>query len=166
MNTATAKLNTYRQSPRKVRLLADLVRGKKVNQALTTLKFANKRASAEIIKLIESAVANAKSQGLNTDALVVEKITVDGGQILYRRLPMSRGRAFRMRKRTSHVFVSLMEKDGVKGAEAKIESKPKKAKAPVKGDVEAKEVKHAARDVAAETKTSHIKAPAKRTKNK
>lgn len=166
MNTATAKLNTYRQSPRKVRLLADLVRGKKVNQALTTLKFANKRASAEIIKLIESAVANAKSQGLNTDALVVEKITVDGGQILYRKLPMSRGRAFRMRKRTSHVLVSLMEKDGVKGAEATIESKPKKAKAPVKGDVEAKEVKHAAKDVAAETKTSHIKAPAKRTKNK
>ena len=51
---------------------------------------------------------------MNTDQLVVEKITVDGGQVLYRRLPMSRGRAFRMRKRTSHVLVSLSERSDVK----------------------------------------------------
>ncbi len=166
MNSATAQLNTYRQSPRKVRLLADLVRGKKVSQALTTLKFANKRATGPVIKLIESAVANAKNMGMNTDALIVDQITVNAGQILYRSLPMSRGRAFKMRKRTSHIHVSLSEKDGVKGADVKMESKPKKSKSPAKGAVEAMPVKHAAKDVAGETKTSHIAPKAKRTKNK
>lgn len=166
MERATAQLNTYRQSPRKVRLLAGLVRGKKVSQALTALQFANKRAANPISTLIESAVANAKVKGMNIDALIVEKITVDGGQILYRRLPMSRGRAFRMRKRTSHVLVSLSEGSNVTGAAVKTESKAKKAKTPVKGEVKEMPVKHAAKDVAAETKTSHVKAPAKRTKNK
>lgn len=166
MANATAQLHTYRQSPRKVRLLADLVRGKQVGQALSTLKFANKRATGPIIKLIESAIANAKVQGMNADQLVVEKITVDAGQILYRRLPMSRGRAFRMRKRTSHVLVSLSERSDVKGEKVVIESKSKKAKSPAKGEVTEMEVKHAAKDVVAETKTSHVKAPVKRTKNK
>ena len=167
MANATAQLHTYRQSPRKVRLLADLVRGKGVNQALSVLKFANKRATGPIIKLIESAVANAKVQGMNTDQLVVEKITVDGGQVLYRRLPMSRGRAFRMRKRTSHVLVSLSERSDVKAEKVVIGSKPKRvAKSPAKGEVAEMEVKHAEKDVAAETKTSHVKAAAKRTKNK
>ncbi len=168
MANATAQLHTYRQSPRKVRLLADLVRGKQVNQALSTLKFANKRATGPIIKLIESAVANAKVQGMNTDQLVVEKITVDGGQTLYRRLPMSRGRAFRMRKRTSHVLVSLSERSDVKGANP-VPQKSRaagKAKSPAKGEVAQMEVKHSAKDVAVETKTSHVKAPTKRTKNK
>ncbi len=166
MANATAQLNTYRQSPRKVRLLADLVRGKKVNQAIDTLKFANKRAAQPMVKLIESALANAKTLGLNADHLVVDKITVDGGQILYRSLPMARGRAFRMRKRTSHVFVSLSERSDVTGAAAKIESKPKKTKAPVKGEASEMPVVHAAKDVKAETKSSHVKAPAKRGKNK
>ena len=122
MSAATAKLNTHRQSPRKVRLLADLVRGKKVPQAISTLKFANKRAALPFIKLIESAVANAKTQGLNTEALVVKNITVNGGQVLHRSMPMSRGRAFRIKKRTSHIFVSLEE-----SAEAPSKKATKKA---------------------------------------
>lgn len=125
MKTATAQLNTYRQSPRKVRLLADLIRGKRVSVALTTLRFANKRATGPFIKLIESAVSNAKNAGLKEDSLVVEKISVDGGAILYRSMPMSRGRAFRIRKRTSHISLSLTE----------VEMKPKKSK--VKADVKA-----------------------------
>ncbi len=88
MEAATAQLNTYRQSPRKVRLLADLVRGKSASQALSTLKFANKRATNPLATLIESAIANAKNRGLNVDSLVVDKITVNAGAILYRRLPM------------------------------------------------------------------------------
>lgn len=135
METVTAKLNTYRQSPRKVRLLADLVRGKKADQAISTLKFAGKRAAGPMVKLIESAVANAKNKGLNTESLVVDRITVDGGAILYRSMPMSRGRAFRIRKRTSNVFVSLVEKAD-KPAEVKAEkktaTKPKKAKTSAK----------------------------------
>lgn len=110
MESATAQLNTYRQSPRKVRLLADLIRGQKVSQAITTLRFAGKRAAGPIIKLIESAAANAKNKGLNVESLVVDTISVNNGQILYRSMPMSRGRAFRIHKRTSHISVSLSER--------------------------------------------------------
>ncbi len=107
MESASAQLNTYRQSPRKVRLLADLVRGKKVPVAISALQFANKRAADPIVKLIQSAVANAKNKGMDTDALVVSGITVNAGQVLMRRLPMSRGRAFNKRKRTSHISVTV-----------------------------------------------------------
>ncbi len=131
MKSATAQLNTYRQSPRKVRIVADLVRGKRVAQAITTLKFANKRATGPIIKLIESAVANAKSLGLNADSLVVDKITVNAGQTLKRSMPMSRGRAFQIQKRTSHVMVSVAE------VEPKEKKAPKVKKAKVEPKVEA-----------------------------
>jgi len=127
MDVATAQLNTYRQSPRKVRLLADLVRGKTTAQALTALKFAGKRATGPISDLIESAIANAKNKGMNADALIIEKITVDGGATLYRRLPMSRGRAFTKRKRTSHIFVSVSEKASAESTE-KTEKPVKKTK--------------------------------------
>jgi len=121
METATAHLNTYRQSPRKVRLLADLVRGQKVSLAVTTLRFANKRAAAPIVKLIESAIANAKNKGMNTELLVVQAITVNAGQTLHRQMPMARGRAFGINKRTSRISVSVMEKEPkVKGKKTKV----------------------------------------------
>lgn len=134
MSIATAQLNNYRQAPRKVRLLANLVRGKKVSQALVTLQFANKKAAEPMRKLIQSAVSNAKSLGLNEVNLVVSKITVDGGAILYRRLPMARGRAFTKRKRTSKVKLELSEsvvdqKSVVNQKEATQEKKEKKVKA-------------------------------------
>lgn len=125
MEFATAQLNTYRQAPRKVRLLADLVRGKTTAQALSALKFADKRAKGPLATLIESAIANAKNKGMNADALIVDRVTVDGGATLYRRLPMSRGRAFTKRKRTSHIFVSVSEKAPIE----KTEKTVKKAKA-------------------------------------
>lgn len=109
MEQATAQLNTYRQSPRKVRVVANAIRGKSVTQALATLKIVNKTAAAPLRKLLDSALANAKNQGMNTNSLIIKEITVDGGQILYRRLAMSRGRAYPMRKRTSHVKVVLAE---------------------------------------------------------
>lgn len=121
MSQAKAILNDYRQSPRKVRLIADLVRGKKVEEALSVLSFMPKRASLPIKKLIESAVANAKNLEIPTDNLIIKGITVDGGKILYRRLPMSRGRAFTMRKRTSHVNIVLDE-----GVESKKKIKKEK----------------------------------------
>jgi len=128
MEFATAQLNTYRQAPRKVRLLADLVRGKTTTQALLALKFADKRAKGPLATLIESAIANAKNKGMNADALVVDRVTVDAGATLYRRLPMSRGRAFTKRKRTSHIFVSVSEKASAESTE-KTEKPVKKAKA-------------------------------------
>lgn len=104
MDKATAHLNTYRQSPRKVRVVADLVRGKSVSEALDILTFVPKRAGLPLKKLLSSAVANAKQQSLGDD-LVVKEIRVDAGKTLYRRMPRAHGVAYAIRKRTSHVSV-------------------------------------------------------------
>lgn len=102
-----AILKNYRQSPRKVRLLADLVRGKEVTKALETLSFVNKRASDPFAGVILSAVANAKSQGVDTTGLVIKKVTVDGGTVLKRSMPRARGSAAQILKRNSHISVEL-----------------------------------------------------------
>jgi len=119
MATAKAQLNNYRQSPRKVRLVAGLVRGKPVKRAEAMLKFAGKAAAVPVLKLIKSAEANAKANGMNAENLVVSKITVDAGKTLFRGRPMSRGRAFRIRKRTSQIFVELSDAPKVGSAVAK-----------------------------------------------
>ena|SRR5579872_7097211 len=110
MSQITAQLNNLRQSPRKVRVVADLVRGKKASDAILTLQFASKRASLPIAKLIASAVANAKAQSIETDDLVVKKIEVNPGATLYRRRPAPHGSAHPIRKRTSRIFVLLSGK--------------------------------------------------------
>ena len=103
-----AKLSNLRQSPRKVRLVADLIRGKKVEEALQILKFTNKRSITPMEKLLMSAIANAKDRGIGDEGnLIVQSIRVDEGPILYRRRPVSRGRANVIRKRTSHINISL-----------------------------------------------------------
>jgi large subunit ribosomal protein L22 len=121
MSEARAQLSTYRQSPRKVRLVADLIRGKRVEDALITLEYTTKRASNPLGKLLSSAIANAKNLSLPVENLVVKEIRVDGGKILYRRLPKSRGMASPLRKRTSHVTITLAE-----GKEKKVKSKTTK----------------------------------------
>lgn len=107
VDTATARLKMHRQSPRKVRLVADSIRGKKVQEALTILQFADKRAAQPILKLVKSALANAKDKGLEEEGLKIRKILVDGGAILYRRRARARGAASPIRKRTSHITVEL-----------------------------------------------------------
>jgi large subunit ribosomal protein L22 len=102
-----AFLKNYRQSPRKVRLIADLVRGKKVTEALTTLQFVDKRASDPFSKVIKSAVANAADQGVSTDNLVVKTVTVNKGVTYKRMMPRARGSASRINKRNSHILVEL-----------------------------------------------------------
>ncbi|MEY2641323.1 MAG: hypothetical protein RL150_716 [Candidatus Parcubacteria bacterium] len=105
-----AELKNYRQSPRKVRLVADTVRGKKVGVAITTLSFAPKRAADPIKKLLESAVANAKHNfKLNPETLYVKSISVDPGFVMKRWMPKWRGTAHPIRKKTSHVRVVLAE---------------------------------------------------------
>ena len=111
MQEAKAQLNSYRQSPRKVRLVADAVRGKKVGEAITLLSFMPKRAALPIQKLVASALANAKDLSMSEENLVVKEISVDGGTILYRRRPASRGRSHPIRKRTSHISLTLGEKE-------------------------------------------------------
>ena len=117
-----AFLKNYRQSPRKVRLVADFIRGKKVDAALLELKFAPQRASRAIAKLISSAQANATNNFKVSDDLVVKEITVDDGPTYKRFRPVSRGRAHPIRKRTSHVKLVLGvadEKPAKKVAEKK-----------------------------------------------
>jgi large subunit ribosomal protein L22 len=109
MNEASATLSNYRQSPRKVRLVADTVRGKLVEDAIITLSFIPKRSALPLQKLLDSALANAKNKAIPTSNLVVKEITVDSGAILYRRRPRSKGMANPIRKRTSHVSVVLAQ---------------------------------------------------------
>jgi large subunit ribosomal protein L22 len=111
MNTATAQLNNYRQSPRKVRLMADLIRGKNVEMAKAALAFAPKRASEPFLTLLNSAVANAKNLDLNIETLVVSGVSVNAGQVLKRSMPVSRGRAHPIKKRTSKISITLSEKN-------------------------------------------------------
>lgn len=104
----TAKLNRLRMSPRKVRLIADLVRGKDVRSALLQLKFSAKDAARPVAKLIESAVANAKhNHQMAEESLVIKTIMVDGGPTFHRWMPRAFGRATKLRKRTSHITVVL-----------------------------------------------------------
>lgn len=105
-----ASLKNYRQSPRKVRLAADLIRGKGVVQALDLLEFLPKRVAPILKKLLESAIANAKQANLSEDQLVVKEIRVDQGVVLKRQMPRARGSASRINKRTSHVRMVLAPK--------------------------------------------------------
>jgi len=110
MAKVTATLSNFRQSPRKMRLVANLIKGKKVSDALVHLDFIAKRAGNPIKNLVSSALANAKAQEVATENLIVKSIRVDGGKTLYRRRPASRGSAHPIRKRTSVVYIELDEK--------------------------------------------------------
>lgn len=105
-----ATLKNYRQSPRKVRLIADLIRGKKTADALTTLQFVDKRAAGPFAKVITSAVANAADQGQATDKLYIKTVTVDQAPTMRRMMPRARGSASRINKRNSHIHVELAVK--------------------------------------------------------
>jgi large subunit ribosomal protein L22 len=108
---AFAKLNNCPTSPRKMRLVADLIRGEKVEKALAILRFNSKEASRKLEKLLLSALANweAKNEDSNVEdaELVVSEIRVDGGTMLKRLRPAPQGRAHRIRKRSNHVTLVL-----------------------------------------------------------
>ncbi|MCC7004334.1 50S ribosomal protein L22 [Candidatus Nomurabacteria bacterium] len=125
-----ASLNNYRQSPRKVRLVADAIRGKKVDVAIASLGFISKRASFPLKKLIESAVANAKNNsGIDALNLYIKEIRVDEGMTMKRHVPMSRGRAFGIRKKSSKVSIVLDEKKvAIKAPKAEVKEVVKTTK--------------------------------------
>ncbi len=104
-----ASLKHYRQSPRKVRLVANAIKGKSVADASAVLSFMPKRAAEPIQKLIASAAANAAVQGANSDNLVVKNIEVNKGLVMRRFMPRAQGSAKPINKRTSHVLVTLIE---------------------------------------------------------
>ncbi|MFQ5540787.1 MAG: 50S ribosomal protein L22 [Candidatus Paceibacteria bacterium] len=105
-----ATLKNYRQSPRKVRLVADLIKGKQLSEALTLLEFTMKRAAGPMQKLVRSAAANAEQKGARAGDLVVKSVTVDEGTVLHRMMPRAFGRATPLKKRSSHVTVTLGKK--------------------------------------------------------
>jgi large subunit ribosomal protein L22 len=107
----TAKTRYVRVSPRKARLVTELVKGKKVQEALNILAFTKKASAKTLTKLINSAVANAQQNNkMDVDTLMVKRISVDGGPTLKRYLPRAMGRATKIIKRTSHITVVLDEK--------------------------------------------------------
>jgi large subunit ribosomal protein L22 len=102
-----------RISPRKVRMVLDTVRGKSVSQAMGLLTFTRKKAAKPVQKLLRSAVANAaENNGIDdVDALMIDQIMADEGPTLKRYMPRARGRATPIRKRTSHIRITLRERD-------------------------------------------------------
>lgn len=115
---AVAKLRECPTSPRKMRLVADIIRGVEINKALGILRFSKKEASIRLEKLLRSAIANweAKNEGVSLEStpLCVKEIFVDGGAMLKRIQPAPQGRAHRVRKRSNHVTIvvdRLIEKE-------------------------------------------------------
>lgn len=117
MASAEAKLRNLSVAPRKVRLVADLIRGKRVADARDLLQFTVKGSADPMLKLLNSAVANMEHeagrlhQEVDTDAMVISKVLVNEGRTLYRFQPAPRGRAMRIRKRSSHIELTISEKE-------------------------------------------------------
>jgi len=139
---AVAKLNNYPTSPRKMRLLADLIRGLKVDKALAVLEHNPKHPAVPLRKLVLSAISNwkAKNEGADETALLVKTIMVDGARVIKRMRPAPQGRGYRVRKRSNHVTLTVdVLGTSVKAAKAPVaeavvteEPVAKKAPAPKK----------------------------------
>lgn len=107
---AVARARYVRMSPMKVRRVVDLVRGMPVGQAASVLEFAQQKAAGPVAKVVASAVANAENNvDLDPANLVISTITVDEGPTMKRFQPRAQGRAYRIRKRTSHIYVEVTE---------------------------------------------------------
>lgn len=133
---AKAQLRNLRVAPRKIRLLVDLVRGMKAEDALLQLQFSRKHAARPLLKLIESAIANAVNNlSIKKDSLLIKTAFVDKGKTLRRWMPRAMGRATPIRKRTSHITIVL---EG-EADEVKKETKKKEVKTEVKKDIVKKE---------------------------
>ncbi len=104
----TASLKNHRISPRKIRVAANLVRGKSADQAILILSHTAKKGADPLVTLIESAIANAKNNfQIERETLMVKELRVDGGQVLKRSMPRSRGMANPIKKRTSNISLVL-----------------------------------------------------------
>jgi large subunit ribosomal protein L22 len=112
---AIAKLNNYPTSPRKMRLLADLVRGMQVEKALAVLEHNTKHPAVPLRKLVISAISNwkQKNEGGDESTLYIKTIFVDGGRVIKRMRPAPQGRGYRVRKRSNHVTVIVDSKPGM-----------------------------------------------------
>ncbi len=115
-----------RISPRKARLLADLIRGKSAEEALSVLNFSKKRAAIMVAKVLKTAIANADEKGADVADLYVAQSFCDGGPIIKRFMPKDRGKSYAIMKRTSHITVSVDE-GAARVKEARAKNKRNKA---------------------------------------
>lgn len=133
-----ASLKHLRIAPRKTRLVAAVVRGLEVNQAIKQLKFLNKKSAQSLLKLLNSAVANATNNfDLDKNNLIIKELKIEDGKTLKRWLPRAHGRATTIRKRMSHVYLTLSEIVD----SGRQEAKKQKIEAPIKLNDLAKPVK-------------------------
>lgn len=154
-----AELNYLRIAPRKVRMVADTIKGLSVNEAEAQLLFQKRRPAKPILKLLRSAVANAKSNNqLKAENLGIVDIRVDGGPKFKRHMPRAMGRATLIEKKTSHITLVLEESDKFKPRFTAFPARPKKEKAAKKKEKK-EDQKPAAPQTKKETKTSTPKKP-------
>lgn len=116
---AVARLRNYPTSPRKMRLLVDVIRGMKVDNALNFLKYNTQHPSEPLEKLLKSAISNwrVKNESEEIDDLIVKTVFVDSGRMIKRMLPAPQGRAYRIRKRSNHVTIVVDQKNPAAVAE-------------------------------------------------
>jgi len=121
-----AKLNNFRVSARKGRLVADLIRGKKVEEAQSILRFTLNKSADPMLKLLNSAAANAEHlDGVKVNDLYISKVAINEGATYKRIMPRARGTAYRINKRTSHFEIEL---DKMVKKESKVKKEDKKVK--------------------------------------
>lgn len=118
-----ATLKNYHQSPLKVRLVADLIRGKSVRQAQNALLFLDKKSAPVLNKLLNSAVANAQKSGASAEGLVIKSISVDKGAVMRRVRPFSRGRSGTIRKTMSTIRIELEAQAKLSNSKKKMEKR-------------------------------------------
>ena len=142
MKDQIVKLKNLKIAPRKVRLLADVIRGLSVNEAEAKLTMLTNRGTGPLLKLLRSAVSNVKNnQKENADNLFIKSVMVDGGMILKRSLPRAQGRATLIQKKMSHVTITLSEKKGMKSRfNIIVEKKNKEEKKPAKTEEPKKKI--------------------------
>ena len=128
MTEVKASVKNFRSTPRKTRLIADLVRGKSVLRAVSELKFVNKRAAKGVLNLIQSAIANAKEKSLKPEELFIKTIRVDDGKALRRYRAGSHGRALPFKRRLSHINLVLAKKNEESSKKIKADNKKENKK--------------------------------------
>ncbi|SNR70892.1 large subunit ribosomal protein L22 [Haloechinothrix alba] len=134
--TAVARARFVRDSPMKVRRVIELIKGRSANEALAVLRFAPQTASKQLAKVVASAVANAENNlGLDPDTLWIRNATADEGPTLKRIRPRAQGRAYRIRRRTSHITVVVESRP--KGEPTKRKNKKKQSGAKADDSVKA-----------------------------
>ena len=152
MNIATAKLSNLNIAPRKVRLVCDVIRGMHVNKAIAQLQVMDVRSTGFVLKLLKSAISNAKNSKMDANKLYVKTIMVNQGPMLKRFLPRARGSATEIQKKFCHVLITLAESDKIVAPNYLIIEKPKKVRSKPERTTKQKTTKEAEEKIGGQKK--------------